>query len=129
MTRLSWNIHFFVKPLITVGTKQSHKIGVLLGRCVPGNGPYLLQEYGHHDEILFKVYVLEKKVWVFQRTSLPNLPLGEVDVSASASSSFADCKNYCGNEVDIENGSEIGQKSETTMSQRGSIECDSQRRD
>lgn len=123
-----------VKPLIAAGTKQSHKMGVLLGRHglrhVPGNGPHLLQEYANHDGVLFKVYVLGKKVWVFQRTSLPNLPLGEVSVSAAtasasaiASSGFADC----GDEVDIDNGSGIGQRNETAMSQRGFVEFDSQR--
>lgn len=71
-----------VKPLTAAGTKQSHKMGVLLGRHgldkVRNSGPSLLQEYSNHDGILFKVYVLGDKVWVFQRPSLPNLPTGEI---------------------------------------------------
>lgn len=112
-----------VKPLIAAGTKQSHKMGVLLGRHglkhVPGNGPHLLQEYANHDGVLFKVYVLGKKVWVFQRTSLPNLPLGE------ASGSPEDCDNDCGG--DNENGHEIGPRNENATSQNGFVEFDSQR--
>jgi inositol-1,3,4-trisphosphate 5/6-kinase/inositol-tetrakisphosphate 1-kinase len=37
--------------------------------------PCILQEYTNHDGILYKVYVLGNKVWVFPRSSLPNLPL------------------------------------------------------
>ncbi len=70
-----------VKPLTAAGTKSSHKMGVLLGRHglskMNGNGPCLFQEYANHDELLYKVYVLGSKVWVFPRPSLPNLPVGE----------------------------------------------------
>ena len=57
-------------------------MGILLGRHgldkVLNSGPSLLQEYSNHDGLLFKVYVLGDKVWVFQRPSLPNLPMGEI---------------------------------------------------
>ena len=83
-----------VKPLTAAGTKQSHRMGVLLGRHglqnIPHNGSHLLQEYTNHDGVLFKVYVLGKKVWVFKRTSLPNLPLGEVEPDSTCSSQVSD---------------------------------------
>ena len=73
---------FIVKPLPAAGTKESHKMGVLLGRHglskIQQNVPSLLQQYSNHDGILFKVYVLGDKVWVFQRPSMPNLPQGEI---------------------------------------------------
>ena len=85
--RSNFRYPFIVKPLTAAGTKHSHKMGVLLGRhgledvCGSGAksvcGPSLLQEYSNHDGLLYKVYVLGDKVWVFQRPSLPNLPLGE----------------------------------------------------
>ena len=59
-------------------------MGILLGRHGlekvrnSKSGPSLLQEYSNHDGMLFKVYVLGKKVWVFKRPSLPNLPIGEI---------------------------------------------------
>ena len=34
----------------------------------------ILQEYANHDAILYKVYVLGDKVYVYQRPSIPNLP-------------------------------------------------------
>ena len=69
-----------IKPLTAAGTAESHRMGILLGR----NGiskihtPCLLQEYANHDGILYKVYVLGNRVWVFPRPSLPNLPIGEL---------------------------------------------------
>lgn len=83
-----------VKPLTAAGTKQSHKMGVLLGRHgltdVRGQGPFLLQEYANHDCVLYKVYVLGNKVWVFQRPSLPNLPLGEADPKHNGGTGFVE---------------------------------------
>ena len=69
-----------VKPLSAAGTVESHKMGILLGRngLKRLQGPCILQEYVNHDELLYKVYVLGNKVWVFPRPSLPNLPLGEL---------------------------------------------------
>lgn len=68
-----------VKPLTAAGTAQSHKMGILLGTrgLVNITEPSLLQEYSNHDGILYKVYVLGDKQWVFCRPSLPNLPEGE----------------------------------------------------
>lgn len=69
-----------VKPLSAAGTVDSHKMGIILGRkgLKRLQGPCLLQEYANHDELLYKVYVLGNKVWVFPRPSLPNLPIGEL---------------------------------------------------
>lgn len=83
-----------VKPLTAAGTKQSHKMGVLLGRHgltdIRGQGPFLLQEYANHDCVLYKVYVLGNKVWVFQRPSLPNLPRGEANLTYHGGKGFVE---------------------------------------
>eukprot|EP01083_Nonionella_stella_P064915 169657_1 len=75
----SFQYPLIVKPLTAAGTKSSHKMGVLMGSrgIEKVQGPCLLQEYANHDGLLYKVYVLGNKVWVFQRPSLPNLPIGE----------------------------------------------------
>lgn len=74
-----------IKPLTAAGTVQSHKMGILLGTRALENisESCLLQEYSNHDGILYKVYVLGSKQWVFCRPSLPNLPEGE-NVSADS---------------------------------------------
>jgi inositol-1,3,4-trisphosphate 5/6-kinase/inositol-tetrakisphosphate 1-kinase len=84
-SNLRYRYPLIVKPLTAAGTKESHKMGILLGRHgldkvrnSNKSGPSLLQEYSNHDGMLFKVYVLGKKVWVFKRPSLPNLPIGEI---------------------------------------------------
>jgi inositol-1,3,4-trisphosphate 5/6-kinase/inositol-tetrakisphosphate 1-kinase len=68
-----------IKPLTAAGTVQSHKMGILFGKSGLEhiNEPSLLQEYSNHDGILYKVYVLGNKQWVYRRSSLPNLPEGE----------------------------------------------------
>ncbi len=70
---------FIIKPLPAAGTAESHHMGILLGRkgIAKIHTPCLLQEYTNHDETLYKVYVLGRRVWVFDRQSLPNLPIGE----------------------------------------------------
>lgn len=70
-----------MKPLTAAGTIQSHKMGILLGKSGLEhiNEPSLLQEYANHDGILYKVYVLGNKQWVYRRSSLPNLPEGECE--------------------------------------------------
>lgn len=102
-----------IKPLTAAGTKQSHKMGVLLGRYglteIQGKAPFLLQEYANHDGILFKVYVLGNRVWVFQRPSLPNLPRGEAFPEYVGT-------NGCENEKEV-----------SIPSRRGLVEFDSQR--
>jgi len=74
-----FNYPIIAKPLTAAGTVESHEMAVILSQ--PGlkkvHYPCLLQEYANHDELLFKVYVLGDKVWVFSRPSLPNLPKGE----------------------------------------------------
>eukprot|EP00551_Chaetoceros_affinis_P012207 CAMPEP_0203665870 /NCGR_PEP_ID=MMETSP0090-20130426/3023_1 /ASSEMBLY_ACC=CAM_ASM_001088 /TAXON_ID=426623 /ORGANISM="Chaetoceros affinis, Strain CCMP159" /LENGTH=888 /DNA_ID=CAMNT_0050529587 /DNA_START=364 /DNA_END=3030 /DNA_ORIENTATION=- len=85
-----------VKPLTAAGTSESHRMGILLGR----NGissihtPCLLQEYANHDGVLYKVYVLGSRVWVFNRPSLPNLPLGESLPSVSPYVEFDSQRPY-----------------------------------
>ena len=72
---------FMIKPLTAAGTAESHRMGILLGRKgipkILHHRPCLLQEYTNHDGLLYKVYVLGNRVWVFPRPSLPNLPMGE----------------------------------------------------
>lgn len=66
------------KPLQAAGTKISHHMTVLLQQSALyriQNSCCLVQEYANHDSILYKVYVLGNNVHVFQRASLPNLPL------------------------------------------------------
>lgn len=69
------------KPFAAAGSPESHKMVIFLN----SNGlkeiqsPCLLQEYANHDAILHKVYVLGDDVYVFQRSSLPNLPVGNND--------------------------------------------------
>ena len=68
------------KPVVAAGTKQSHRLSVILQRSglldVLGeeSQPVLLQEYINHDARLYKVYVMGDYVSVYERTSLPNLP-------------------------------------------------------
>ena len=72
---------FMIKPLPAAGTADSHRMGILLDRKGIAksmlNMPCLIQEYVNHDELLYKVYVLGNRVWVFPRPSLPNLPSGQ----------------------------------------------------
>jgi hypothetical protein len=93
------------KPLMAAGTKQSHSMAVLLN---PDALPlflqhkvdqqqrhqtlqhqqqqaqqqqqynFVLQEYVNHNALLYKVYVLGDTVKVYQRPSLPNLPISKV---------------------------------------------------
>lgn len=66
------------KPLQAAGTKISHHMTVLLQQSALNriqNSFCLVQEYSNHDSVLYKVYVLGNNVHVFQRSSLPNLPL------------------------------------------------------
>ena len=75
------------KPLPAAGTAESHKLGILLGKegLKRIQTPCILQEYSNHDGVLFKVYVLGDDVFVFERPSLPNLPIGECNHGASGS--------------------------------------------
>lgn len=72
------------KPLTAAGTKSSHHMGIVMARDGLSRlkTPCLLQEYANHDGKLFKVYVLGDSVWVFARQSLPNLPIGEREVTS-----------------------------------------------
>ena len=74
------------KPLSAAGTKCSHHMGIVLARdgLQRLKTPCLLQEFANHGEQLFKVYVLGDSVWVSSRESLPNLPIGEKDISNDA---------------------------------------------
>ena len=47
--------------------------------------PCVVQEYMNHDGLFYKVYVIDKKVMVFQRPSLPNLLISPPTTSASGS--------------------------------------------
>ena len=50
-----------------------------LSRLHPGS---IIQEYINHNASLYKVYVLGKNVFVYERTSLPNLPsTDEMDIA------------------------------------------------
>jgi len=57
--------------------------------------PCVVQQYHDHDEALYKVYVIDQDVMVFQRHSLPNLHLrGAYTGSAMRSLAFDSRKNY-----------------------------------
>jgi inositol-1,3,4-trisphosphate 5/6-kinase/inositol-tetrakisphosphate 1-kinase len=65
-----------IKPLVAAGTKESHFMTIILkwsalSKLQPGS---IIQEYINHNASLYKVYVLGKNVFVYERTSLPNLP-------------------------------------------------------
>jgi inositol-1,3,4-trisphosphate 5/6-kinase/inositol-tetrakisphosphate 1-kinase len=74
----SFRFPLISKPFTAAGSPESHKMVISLN----SNGlkevqsPCLLQEYANHDAVLHKVYVLGDDVYVFQRSSLPNLPVG-----------------------------------------------------
>ena len=74
------------KPLSAAGTKSSHHMGIVLARdgLQRLKTPCILQEFANHGEQLFKVYVLGDSVWVSSRESLPNLPIGEKQMSNDA---------------------------------------------
>jgi len=67
------------KPLAAAGTKNSHKMVIVLRRDglykIPM--PCLIQEYVNHNAVLYKCYVLGDRVFVYPRASLPNLPQDE----------------------------------------------------
>lgn len=73
-----------VKPLVAAGTKESHYMNITVKDSailngIPANS--LIQEYVNHNQILYKVYVMGKKVHVYERASLPNLPSDVARVS------------------------------------------------
>jgi len=73
-----------VKPLVAAGTKQSHHMTIAVKDSailngIPSNS--LIQEYVNHNQKLFKVYVMGKKVHVYERASLPNLPSDVAEIS------------------------------------------------
>lgn len=70
-----------MKPLAAAGTVESHKMAVVLRRqgLNKVQRPCLLQQYTNHNGMLYKVYVLGDRVWVFHRPSLPDLPLHECE--------------------------------------------------
>jgi len=72
------SLPLIVKPLVAAGTKQSHLMTIAVKESAISNGippNSLVQEYVNHDQKLYKVYVMGKKVHVYERASLPNLPL------------------------------------------------------
>jgi inositol-1,3,4-trisphosphate 5/6-kinase/inositol-tetrakisphosphate 1-kinase len=70
-----FNYPLIAKPVAAAGTKQSHKMVIVIRRDGLSKVPLpcLIQEYVNHDSILHKVYVLGEMVFVYPRTSLPNL--------------------------------------------------------
>lgn len=73
---LGFSTPLMIKPLVAAGTKESHFMTIILkwsalSRLQPGS---IIQEYVNHNASLYKVYVLGKNVFVYERTSLPNLP-------------------------------------------------------
>mmetsp|Transcript_36738 Transcript_36738/g.89138 ORF Transcript_36738/g.89138 Transcript_36738/m.89138 type:complete len:460 (+) Transcript_36738:258-1637(+) len=71
------SLPLIVKPLVAAGTKQSHHMTITVKESailngIPSNS--LIQEYVNHNQRLYKVYVMGKKVHVYERASLPNLP-------------------------------------------------------
>lgn len=75
------------KPIEACGTPSSHSMvvainedGLSLVKC-----PCVVQEYMNHDGLFYKVYVIDKKVMVFQRPSLPNLLISPPTTAASGS--------------------------------------------
>mmetsp|Transcript_28264 Transcript_28264/g.40997 ORF Transcript_28264/g.40997 Transcript_28264/m.40997 type:complete len:666 (+) Transcript_28264:667-2664(+) len=89
------------KPLTAAGTKESHKMAVILGRSGLNyiSHPCLLQEYANHGGTLFKVYVLGDAVRVFARPSLPDLPTGDRHAAVTSSGGYvekntSDCECY-----------------------------------
>jgi len=77
LSKVSITYPIIVKPLAAAGTVQSHKMSILFSKHALNRicgSPVLLQQYTNHDSLLYKVYVLGDTVWVFPRSSLPNLP-------------------------------------------------------
>jgi inositol-1,3,4-trisphosphate 5/6-kinase/inositol-tetrakisphosphate 1-kinase len=77
----SFRFPLISKPFTAAGSPESHKMVIFLNAkgLKKVQSPCLLQEYANHDAILHKVYVLGDDVYVFQRNSLPNLPVGNND--------------------------------------------------
>lgn len=65
-----------VKPLVAAGTKESHFMTVILKYSALSKltSRSIIQEYVNHNAALYKVYVLGDRVYVYERSSLPNLP-------------------------------------------------------
>ena len=85
-----------VKPLIAAGTKESHFMTVVLKNAALTKpiSRSIIQEYVNHNAKLYKVYVLGESVYVYERPSLPNLPLTELSETAVDSLEFDSQRPY-----------------------------------
>lgn len=72
------SLPLMIKPLVAAGTKESHYMTIALSESALERLPKrcLVQEFVNHDAKLYKVYVLGQDVFVYERSSLPNLPPG-----------------------------------------------------
>ena len=63
------------KPVAACGAASSHKMAVIVAAADLSLAPFpcVVTEYLDHDELLFKVYVIDREVMVFRRRSLPNV--------------------------------------------------------
>ena len=86
LSEASITVPLIAKPVVAAGTKQSHYMSIILQHDKglhdffitnkkSSSSSYILQEYVNHDATLYKVYVLGDYVSVYQRHSLPNLPI------------------------------------------------------
>lgn len=78
------SLPLIVKPLVAAGTKESHHMTIAVKDSAIRNGippNSLIQEYVNHNQELYKVYVMGKKVHVYERASLPNLPSDVAEIS------------------------------------------------
>lgn len=82
------------KPIDACGTPNSHHLVVVVS--IEGfdlvKYPCLIQQYFNHNSQLYKVYVIDKEVMVYERPSLPNLI--SVDKDNFKSVSFDSSGNY-----------------------------------
>lgn len=53
--------------------------------------PCVVQQYHDHDNVLYKVYVIDRDVMVFRRQSLPNLAVSAGDRCSGGSADSAGC--------------------------------------
>jgi hypothetical protein len=64
------------KPIDACGTPASHQLVVIVSieDFALVRYPCIVQQYWNHNERLYKVYVIDRDVMVYERPSLPDLP-------------------------------------------------------
>lgn len=93
---MGFSTPLIIKPLIAAGTKESHFMTIVLKWSALSKLPprSIIQEYVNHNAALYKVYVLGNNVYVYERSSLPNLPSTDQTAIAVDSLEFDSQRPY-----------------------------------